>query len=313
MENSLKKALGIIYGLAIGDALGRPTEFISREEIKKRFGEDGIQELPDPALFTDDTQMAIAIAETLTKTQSFYVEDFMKELKIEFVNWLNSPENNRGPGRTCLTGCRNMELGQPWQESGVKESMGCGTAMRVAPIAFVLQYDPALLENIAHVSGICTHRHRGADAACLGTAWLVKLALENHPLNEFIPAVLDFTKGISSEFTECIEKVRECMEWENEEKALDYLGEGWIGPEATALALYCLKYPNDYKKTVIRGANTNGDSDSIACIAGAISGAYLGIDGIPTEWVQSIEKKDYLYKLAVRIMHKTCKQKRKAK
>lgn len=308
MENSLKKAMGIMYGLAIGDALGKPTEFISREEIKRRFGKDGIQELPDPALFTDDTQMAIAIAEALTKTQSFYIEDFMKELKVEFVTWLNSPENNRGPGRTCLTGCRNLELGLSWQESGVKGSMGCGTAMRVAPIAFVLQHDSALLENIAHASGICTHGHRGADAACLGTAWLVKLALENHPLNEFIPAVLDFTKDISPEFTECIEKIRECMEWEDEERALDYLGEGWIGPEATALALYCfLKYPNDYKRTIIRGANTNGDSDSIACIAGAISGAYLGIDGIPVEWVQSIEKKDYLYKLAIRMDNKQVK------
>lgn len=302
MENDLNKAQGIMYGLAIGDALGSPTEFITLREIKKRFGKKGIEELPDPALFTDDTQMAIAIAEALTNTQSFYVEDFMVELRKEFINWLRSPENNRGPGRTCLEGCRNMELGQSWHKSGVKESMGCGTAMRVAPIAYVLQHDETLLENIAHVSGICTHGHRGADAACLGTAWLVKLAIENHSLNDFIPSVLNFTKDISPEFTECIEKIKECLEWDDEEKALDYLGEGWIGPEATALALYCfLKYPNDYKKTIIRGANTNGDSDSIACIAGAISGAYLGIESIPSKWIQSIEKTAYLNELAVRM------------
>ncbi len=61
-----------------------------------------------------------------------------------------------------------------------------------------------------------------------------------------------------------------------EEGNSEYSEEGWIGEEAVALALYCfLKHPNDYKKAVLRGANTN--RDSVACIAGGISGAYLGV------------------------------------
>jgi ADP-ribosylglycohydrolase len=81
-----------------------------------------------------------------------------------------------------------------------------------------------------------------------------------------------------------------------------HLQRGWVGEEAVALALYCfLKYPNDYAKTVIRAANTNGDSDSIACIAGSISGAYLGIDAIPSDWTSRIEKSDYLADLAMRL------------
>ena len=97
-------------------------------------------------------------------------------------------------------------------------------------------------------------------------------------------------------------KVKECLDWEDEEKALNYLGEGWVGEEAVALALYCfLKYPNGYENAVIRGANTNGDSDSVACIGGSISGAYLGIDAIPEKWIQRIEKTDYLDALAGRL------------
>ena len=102
-----------------------------------------------------------------------------------------------------------------------------------------------------------------------------------------------------------IRKIDECLNWEDEEKALSYLGEGWIGEEAVALALYCfLRYPDNYKKVVIRGANTNGDSDSIACIGGSISGAYLGVEAIPDDWVNKIEKSDYLEKLAVRLAEK---------
>lgn len=134
---------------------------------------------------------------------------------------------------------------------------------------------------------------------------MVKLALDGISPDKMIPELLDFTAGNSEEFDRAILKVQECIGWEDEEKALDYLGEGWIGEEAVALALYCfMKYSDNYKKVVIRGANTNGDSDSIACIAGSISGAYLGIETIPAEWIKKIEKTDYLEDLAVRLANK---------
>jgi ADP-ribosylglycohydrolase len=114
-----------------------------------------------------------------------------------------------------------------------------------------------------------------------------------------------FTSGISDEFDRAIMKINQCLDWDDEEKALNFLGEGWVGEEAVALALYCfLKYPDDYVKVVLRGANTNGDSDSIACIAGSISGAYLGIDALPKEWGSKIEKSDYLAKFAERVTAK---------
>jgi len=102
-----------------------------------------------------------------------------------------------------------------------------------------------------------------------------------------------------NEFNRVISKVGECLEYDDEERALKSLGEGWIGEEAVALALYCfLKYPDDYIQTVLRGANTNGDSDSVACIAGGISGVYLSIEGIPRKWILSIEKAKHLEELA---------------
>jgi len=91
-------------------------------------------------------------------------------------------------------------------------------------------------------------------------------------------------------------------------EVLDYLGEGWIGEEAVALAMYCfLRYQDNYKKVVLRGANTNGDSDSIACIAGSISGAYLGIEAIPIKWIREIKKTDYLDDLSIRLSNKKLK------
>ncbi|MFO8088444.1 MAG: ADP-ribosylglycohydrolase family protein, partial [Desulfatiglandaceae bacterium] len=68
------------------------------------------------------------------------------------------------------------------------------------------------------------------------------------------------------------------------------------------LALYCfLCHPDDYRKTVLRGANTNGDSGSIACIAGAVSGGRLGAEAMPKEWFMRIEKADQLAVVAERL------------
>lgn len=61
----MEQVLGIIYGLALGDALGAPVQFWDLKGIQERYGAAGIQELPDPALFTDDTQTTLAVAEAL--------------------------------------------------------------------------------------------------------------------------------------------------------------------------------------------------------------------------------------------------------
>lgn len=312
---NLDKAKGVIFGLAIGDALGAPTEFIKLLEIRRRYGPKGISDLPEPALFTDDTQMSIAIAEALIKAGDKDIDAIMEAVREEFIKWSHLPETyTKAPGRTCLKGVANMEKGIPWTKSGIAESKGCGSAMRVAPIGYLYQHDPAKLREVAHASGICTHAHTTADAACIGAAYLVKLALDGIEPENMISELLQFTAGISREFDEAILKVKRSIEDPGADSPVipfadspipAVLGEGWVGEEAVALALYCfLRYPDDYKRAVLRGANSNGDSDSIASIAGSISGAYLGIGAIPPEWIMRVEKTDYLGSLAERLAEK---------
>jgi ADP-ribosylglycohydrolase len=75
-----------------------------------------------------------------------------------------------------------------------------------------------------------------------------------------------------------------------------------VGEEAVALALYCvIGRPDDYVDCVRRAANTNGDSDSVACIAGGICAARLGLEAIPASWRERCENRDYLTDLAMRM------------
>jgi len=85
MTENLNRAKGTVYGLAIGDALGRVNGFISLHHIKSSYGQDGITDLTEPTLFTDDTQMSIAIAEALIRAGEKDLEAIMQAVKDEFV------------------------------------------------------------------------------------------------------------------------------------------------------------------------------------------------------------------------------------
>ena len=77
------------------------------------------------------------------------------------------------------------------------------------------------------------------------------------------------------------------------------LGGAWVGEEAVACALWCaLKARGDFEDAVLRGANSSGDSDSIACIAGSIVGALVGRSGLPSRWVTNVERAQDLDALA---------------
>jgi ADP-ribosylglycohydrolase len=156
--------------------------------------------------------------------------------------------------------------------------------------------------SIAYHAGGCTHGDQGAIEAGIAAAIAVNLAAntEVQPLKPM--EIYERTIGYltNQPLIQKLRQVEEVLSMPNHEEAMNLLGEGWIGIEAIALAFYCfLKNPTDYAKTILMGANTNGDSDSIACIAGAISGTYNGTDSIPVEWLDRLENRSLLRQTAI--------------
>lgn len=300
---SRELAEAIVFGLALGDALGYPTEFLKLPQIKAKYSAQGIQDLPDPALYSDDTQMTLALTEGLLDAGlDADLDTQMNAVGKRFIAWMHSPDNNRAPGRTCMAGVERFESGTSWRLAGIAHSKGCGSAMRVATIGYFYQHDEERLREVAEASGIITHRHPAAVAASIGAAYLVKLALDGVPVSEYGRRMTSFVDGVSDEFDAALYRVGHVGGWTDEEAALDHIGEGWVGEEAVALAFYCvLRYPDDYVACMRRAANSNGDSDSVACIAGGIMGARLGLDAIPAGWRARCENAGYLRDLASRM------------
>jgi len=285
---------GAMVGLAVGDALGFPVEFIGAEEIRRRYGPHGVTDFASPrthprGTYTDDTQMSLAVAAALIEHGEEPAEQLPAAIAQELLAWAQSPENDRAPGSTTMSACRRLAAGRPWRESGVAESKGCGSTIRTAPIGLYAHRDRARLLTIAGQSSLITHGHPCAVAGAIANALAVALALEQTPPEQFLPQLIEATVDLSPEFAAKLRQVPEALNMAPE-GAFDVLGDAWVAEEAMACALYCfLRSPGDYRETVLTAANASGDSDSIACVAGGISGTYNGLDAIPEAWRTGVE------------------------
>ncbi len=326
---------GCFLGLAIGDALGYPTEFLSLPEICKRFGPSGVVDLVgNPAKHSDDTQTSMSVARSLIAAGQDGVENWMEALVKEMLLWLRSPENDRSPGNTTIKGCQELEAGVSWTESGLVQSKSCGAVMRVAPIGLYYHSDPSELRLAAWASSLATHAHPTALVCAEVTAFCVSWAVEGIAPGEFLPRIKALQPDSIGSWEPLLGKSWEragyaspesylkvgwselCSEFEKIPLALskdpadvcDVLGGGWGADEALACALACvLRHPEDYASAIKLGANTGGDSDSIASIAGAISGAYLGHNAISKDWRKRIENRKNLIELSKQLYQKHAK------
>ncbi len=300
-----ERAQALLYGLALGDALGWPIEFLPMQKVAVIYGENGILEPPSPALVTDDTQTTVAVTEALVEAGEQDIDTLMQAVTRNLIAWSNSPENNRAPGHTITEAIRTLEAGISWREAGVSTAKGNGSAIRMAGVGYLYQHDPVRLREVAHATGIATHAHPAADASAIGAAYLVKLALDGVHPSDWTRAVLEFTDGISDEFGAVMLRVDHVAAWNDELAALNHIGSGWIAPEAVAMAVYCaVRYPDDYVSAVRRAVNIPGDSDSVGCITGSLLAARLGLAAVPAAWIARLEGRDRLEELAGRLAAK---------
>lgn len=326
---NVRRAAGSLFGLAYGDALGAPTEFLTVADIQARYGGDGPRDLEgDPARVTDDTQMALAVGWALHEADGPTPELLEPLLRKRFIDWSLSPENNRAPGHTCLRACAGLAAGLRWSEATVVESKGCGANMRVTPIGLAPGFDLDTLAGTAQLQAALTHGHPTALAASELTACAVWLLRHGETLVD-LPRLLrerchaerisyreEWLGDLWQRAGDPDPAAFAARGWDECLAALDHLvaalrrrddgrdaclatGAGWVAEEALATGLYCaLRHRDDPVGGLARGAATSGDSDSIACLAGAFLGAAHGMAAWPPAWAGRIEYADQLAALS---------------
>jgi ADP-ribosylglycohydrolase len=168
-------ASGCLFGLALGDALAAPVEFMDVATIVQRYPPDGPRALAgDPALVTDDTQMMLCVGEALLAAPRPYAAATLEgPLRETFVAWSVSPENTRAPGNTCMAACANLGRGMVWTAATIAGSKGCGANMRVAPVGLLPGVTATERAAIAQFQAALTHGHPSGLVAADLTAYTV--------------------------------------------------------------------------------------------------------------------------------------------
>jgi ADP-ribosylglycohydrolase len=301
-ETQRDRYRGCLIGLAVGDALGAPAEFESRDGLRATYGPLGIVDLKPwggfPAgTYTDDTQLALATAVGCVQA----VRDPLAAVWRHYVAWYamqSDPRRRRNPGQTCLSALAGRDERRPTPARN--DSKGCGAVMRTAPVGLA----PCLGDPFAWgvKLGRLTHGHPSGYLPAGFVARLVSDLLPGARLEAAVDgAVAELrTYGGHGETLAKIEQARAlAAEQAPPKAAVAALGAGWVGEEALAIALYCaLSLGAEFKPAVLAAVNHDGDSDSTASICGAILGAQLGLHAIPGRWIDGVEDAGDILRLA---------------
>ena len=294
-------------GCAVGDALGAPLEGRSREQIATIPGiADGFRpfrhkkdvEFP-LGQYTDDTQLTLAIAKSLLTCGRVDPVD----IAAEFVKLWESNEIV-GAGPVAHRAVRRLMEGIHWEDAAAADDLPWnGAAMRIAPVGLWHFDDADQLVRDVELASFVTHRHPLAVDGAVAIATAVAYVATWGDIDT--ASFLDAVRGSVADRSPALaDRIGELHEWLplTEAAALAAIvadegrdkGRGFGVPataEPTVLAsLYVfLKSPDDYMATVGRALRVGGDVDTVAAIAGAISGARNGLDAIPANLVAGVK------------------------
>jgi ADP-ribosylglycohydrolase len=296
MVSLFEKASGCLVGAAIGDALGMPTEYISQRDLDTFYKgrvtdfEKATRGHPCSHLnagqYTDDTQQLMILAESLVENNGFDINYFGKKLGEWGHKCRTESGFDRFSGGTSLSAALELYSGKSPYETG-KPRPTCGSAMRVAPVGVWYHNLPHELEKMAKISSQITHTHPAAvDAAVLISSVIANLLNGRTPSESVEQSKKLLVSDLNSKINYIINN-----HTKHPLDVVKIIGASESVYETVPMALYCfLHTPLDFEQTVITAANlVPGDTDSIACIAGALSGACNGIAAIPDRFKLKLE------------------------
>ncbi len=290
---------GAMLGVAVGDALGAPFEgmgMVSPADLERLEAE------PGPLRYTDDTHMTLGMAESLLERRGFDGG----HMAMTFArNYQREPWRGYGAGPPQVF--QLLAQGVPWNEAGGllfsgTGSFGNGAAMRVTPTALAYYHHPQSVASVAAQSALITHAHElGIEGAIL-QACTVAYLLQWDPCATFTPsALLELLDGVvpSPDFRYKMERIQVLLPDAPLDEVVEELGNGIAAHEAVPAALYTfLRNPDSFSRAVLYAISLGGDTDTIASMTGALSGACLGEAAIPIVWREEVEGASRLRELA---------------
>lgn len=300
-----KKFIGSMVGSAIGDAIGELAFHVSgKASLEVQL------EMLSELRYTDDTAMAIGLAESIIEKQDIVHHHLGDRFRY---NYQREPWRGYASGPPTIFALV-QRLGITYMEAarrlfGGNGSLGNGSAMRVAPVGLFFYNTPTLYEK-AIASAEVTHTHPiGMDGAAV-QAKAISQALIHNPQESFqkyplIDTLIDFAR--TPEIRMKLRLVKDLIaENATPEVAANRIGRTVAVHESMPFALFSfLRYPSSFEECLFCAVSHGGDRDTLGAMACAISGAYLGVQAIPKSWQEKLENRGYIEGLAIGLFENT--------
>jgi len=270
--DALARARGAFLGLAVGDALGATTEFMSPSEIRAQYKVHrkiiggGWLHLK-PGRVTDDTEMSLCIARAIIDGQGRWE---LKAVADQFLAWMRGKPIDIGA--TVRRGIRTYMLSGELSMPPNDWDAGNGAVMRMAPVALFTYGDDALLQRLALEQARLTHNHVLSDAGCIAVGRMVHAGLEG--ADRF--ALHELTRDL----VEAHPKFR----FNN----YDGQASGYVA-ETLRTVFHFLFSTATFEECLVGVVNQGGDADTTGAIAGMIAGAFYGEQAIPKRWLKRLD------------------------
>lgn len=308
-QQIINRYKGCVVGEAVGDALGRPAELLSPDEIRKKYGvlkemfKGGIPPNRYKGQTTDDTDTTLCIIDSLIDNNRYVPKDIARR----FLLWYKS--NPPDIGGTTKLSLSRLARGESWQNSGrIAVSLGAkagnGSLMRTAPVGLYFRGSAKDIDKAAAEISAITHANPDCITACQIASQLIALLATGYSKEDSIELVKEMYPAAS----EAGVKLRKALDGVYNDDGFGYV------LNTLGIALTSFIEARNFEEAVIKAIHFGWDTDTQACVTGAFAGSLWGVQQIPSRWAEKLnptshtqlqEKAEKLYILNKKIA-RTC-------
>lgn len=287
---------GCLVGLAVGDALGAALEFMPRDAVHKRFP-GGLRDMIASPLwrqgeYTDDTQMALLLAESLLDLQGLVLSDAAqrfqtwvrtaKDVGIQTRAVIQDPEYLTDPETCSARYFANHPL----------QSAGNGALMRCAPVALFYGRSHNAIPEASRRSARLTHHDPRAQSSCvILNLWIAQMISAG--TRDARESVLASLPASEESYWERLAGIEQAAEHE--------ISSSGYTVHTLEAATWSFLMTDSFEEAVVRAANLGDDADTVAAVAGALAGAYYGYSAIPKRWLRQLKDEVRIRGIALRL------------
>lgn len=298
-QHKKEKLKSAVYGFAVGDALGVPHEFKTREalSISPVNGIEGYGTHQQPVgTWSDDTSMLLCVIENLLENGD------ASSLSGKFLNWYNSAAYTATSevfdvGVTTSIALNNVMAGVDVRSSGATDefSAGNGSLMRCLPYAFI--HDTTESELKALEEGRITHAHDLCSEANLFYIVAARCLLDGCAKEALLPSAIKAVSATEWARTNSMDRLASNCRLFNDsfiDTEVDQIKSTGYVADSLEACLWCFLRTDSYQAAVLKAVNLGGDTDTIAALTGGLAGIYYGYDNIPKEWLSQLKGRNII-------------------